>query len=85
MWYYGRKVHFTIIVLLVNNITKPAVNAFACRLNGLLLILLTAGVYLRQTSTNFADYLNYYKDLWLKLQKISPELFNYKDRTLHTI
>jgi hypothetical protein len=49
------------------------------------LALATAGVYLKQTVIAFSDYLCLYRKSWAKLQKTSPELSLYKDRTLYSI
>ncbi|RYP50015.1 hypothetical protein DL768_004370 [Monosporascus sp. mg162] len=54
------------------------------KLDGLPLALATAGAYLNQTSTSFGKYLRLYEDSWTKLQKTSPELSSYTDRTLYS-
>jgi hypothetical protein len=53
-------------------------------LDGLPLALATAGAYLDQVSTSFADYLRLYKASWLKLQQTTPELSTYEDRALYS-
>ncbi|KAL5331173.1 hypothetical protein ACEPPN_000702 [Leptodophora sp. 'Broadleaf-Isolate-01'] len=53
-------------------------------LDGFPLALATAGAYLNQVSICFADYLRLYKKSWAKLQKMSPELGLYEDRTLYS-
>ncbi|CAJ2505652.1 Uu.00g130460.m01.CDS01 [Anthostomella pinea] len=53
-------------------------------LDGLPLALATAGAYLDQTTTSFAEYLDLYKESWARLQKASPQLGSYEDRTLHS-
>jgi hypothetical protein len=54
-------------------------------LDGLPLALATAGSYLEYVTTSFSDYLRLYKASWLKLQKTSPLLDSYEDRTLYTV
>jgi tetratricopeptide (TPR) repeat protein len=56
----------------------------AKELDGLPLALATAGAYLDQVATSFADYLRLYKACWLKLQHTSPELNSYEDRALYS-
>jgi tetratricopeptide (TPR) repeat protein len=60
----------------------------ACKLvrelDGLPLALATAGAYLYQVSTSFADYLGLYKASWLRLQQKTPELLSYEDRALYS-
>jgi tetratricopeptide (TPR) repeat protein len=53
-------------------------------LDGLPLALATAGAYLDQVAISFSDYLRLYKASWAKLQKTSPELSSYEDRTLYS-
>jgi tetratricopeptide (TPR) repeat protein len=53
-------------------------------LDGLPLALATAGAYLYQVSTSFADYLGLYKASWLRLQENTPELLSYEDRALYS-
>jgi hypothetical protein len=47
---------------------------------GLPLALATAGAYLDQVATSFAEYLRLYETSWLRLQQTSPELESYEDR-----
>jgi hypothetical protein len=54
------------------------------KLDRLPLALVTAGAYLKQASIGFSDYLCLYEKLWAKLQKTSPELSLYEDRTLYS-
>ena len=56
----------------------------AKELDGLPLALATAGAYLNQTAISFSDYLRLYKESWAKLQKTTPELSSYEDRTLYS-
>ncbi|KAH8880942.1 TPR-like protein [Thozetella sp. PMI_491] len=49
----------------------------ATRLDGLPLALSTAGAYLDQVSTSWAEYLELYQESWLQLQKASPQLLTY--------
>ena len=53
------------------------------KLDGLPLALATAGYYLRQVTTSFADYLRLYEKAWLRLQRRSPQLTSY-DHSLET-
>jgi tetratricopeptide (TPR) repeat protein len=53
-------------------------------LDGLPLALATAGAYLKQASIGFSDYLRLYGKSWAKLQKTSPVLSSYEDRTLYS-
>ena len=53
-------------------------------MDGFPLALATAGAYLNQVSISFADYFQLYKESWAKLQKTSPVLSSYKDRTLYS-
>ena len=55
------------------------------KLDGLPLALTTAGAYLNQVTTSFADYLRLYETSWLKLQQTSPGLNSYEDRALYSI
>jgi tetratricopeptide (TPR) repeat protein len=48
------------------------------------LALATAGAYLYQVSTSFADYLKLYNKSWLRLQQKTPELLSYEDRALYS-
>ena len=56
----------------------------ADELDGLPLALATAGAYLHQVSTSFADYLRLYKASWRQLQEDAPQLLSYEDRALYT-
>jgi tetratricopeptide (TPR) repeat protein len=56
----------------------------AKKLDGLPLALVTAGAYLKQVSISFSDYLRLYEKSWAKLQKTSPVLSSYEDRTLYS-
>ena len=56
----------------------------AQELDGLPLALATAGAYLDQVAISVSDYLRLYKESWAKLQKTSPELSSYEDRTLYS-
>ena len=53
-------------------------------LDGLPLALATAGAYLKHSNMSFSKYIRLYKGSWLKLQKTSPELGSYEDRTLYS-
>jgi tetratricopeptide (TPR) repeat protein len=63
-------------------------DSYACtlvrELDGLPLALATAGAYLYQVSTSFADYLGLYKASWLQLQQDTPQLLSYEDRALYS-
>jgi hypothetical protein len=61
----------------------PDTVLLAKELDGLPLALATAGAYLDQVAISFSDYLRHYRASWLKLQKTSPELSSYEDRTLY--
>ena len=56
----------------------------AQKLDGLPLALATAGAYLNQAATSFSTYLGLYEKSWARLQKSSPELSLYEDRTLYS-
>ncbi|KAF2452242.1 P-loop containing nucleoside triphosphate hydrolase protein, partial [Lineolata rhizophorae] len=58
--------------------------ALVSKLDGLPLALSTAGAYLEHVTTSFAEYLRLYEESWLKLQKTSPTLNSYEDRSLYT-
>lgn len=62
----------------------PDAAELAKELDGLPLALATAGAYLDQVATSFADYLRLYKASWLKLQQTSPEARSYEDRRLYS-
>ena len=57
--------------------------ALAKELDGLPLVLATAGAYLDQVPTSFSDYLCLYRASWLKLQQTSPEVSSY-DQALYS-
>ena len=69
----------TALILLDPNATK-----LADELDGLPLALATAGTYLDQVAISLSDYLRLYKESWMQLQKSSPELSSYEDRTLYS-
>jgi hypothetical protein len=56
----------------------------ARELDGLPLALATAGAYLNQVATSFAEYLCLYRASWLRLQQTSPEVSTYEDRQLYS-
>ena len=56
----------------------------AKKLDGLPLALATAGAYLDQVAISISAYLYLYEKSWGKLQKMSPELSTYEDRTLYS-
>src|SRR5437016_515011 len=58
--------------------------ALVKELDGLPLALSAAGAYLEHVTTTFSDYLRLYKASWLKLQRTSPQLSSYEDRSLYT-
>jgi hypothetical protein len=53
-------------------------------LDGFPLALATAGVYLDQVAISLLDYLRLYMESWAKLQRTSPGLTSYQDRTLYS-
>jgi hypothetical protein len=57
----------------LTSFADPLLAELAKELDGLPLALATAGAYLDQVSTSFADYLRLYKASWLKLQQTSPD------------
>ncbi|KAF1967847.1 HET-domain-containing protein, partial [Bimuria novae-zelandiae CBS 107.79] len=63
---------------------NPGAKALVVKLDGLPLALSTAGAYLEHVTTSFAEYLRLYEASWLKLQKTSPKLNSYEDRSLYT-
>jgi hypothetical protein len=65
-------------------LADPQAVELAKLLDGLPLALATAGAYLGQVSISVEKYIHYYTDSWLKLQKTSPGLLSYEDRTLYT-
>ncbi|KAK4141202.1 uncharacterized protein C8A04DRAFT_39242 [Dichotomopilus funicola] len=56
----------------------------AQELDGLPLALSTAGAYLDNVATTFAEYLEIYRKSWLRLQKTTPGLISYEDRALYS-
>ncbi|KAF2277956.1 HET-domain-containing protein [Westerdykella ornata] len=62
----------------------PDAKALAMKLDGLPLALSTAGAYLEHVTTSFAEYLRLYEASWSKLQRTSPRLNSYADRSLYT-
>ncbi|KAL5353528.1 hypothetical protein ACLOAV_001565 [Pseudogymnoascus australis] len=65
-------------------IPDPNAIMLARELDGLPLALATAGAYLDQVAVSISDYLRLYKQSWVQLQKSSPELDSYEDRTLYS-
>ncbi|KAI1317973.1 hypothetical protein F5Y16DRAFT_414531 [Xylariaceae sp. FL0255] len=67
------------------NLTEdPDARQLAIKLDGLPLALATAGAYLKRTPITFQSYLCYYENSWALLQKNSPKLMSYEDRTLYS-
>ncbi|KAF2463438.1 HET-domain-containing protein [Lindgomyces ingoldianus] len=62
----------------------PDARALVSQLDGLPLALSTAGAYLEHVTTGFAEYVRLYEASWLKLQRTSPTLNSYEDRSLYT-
>ncbi|KAK1992428.1 purine and uridine phosphorylase [Colletotrichum falcatum] len=62
----------------------PDAYALAGRLDGLPLALSTAGAYLNQVSTTFAEYLQLYDESWLRLHRESPQLLDYNQALYST-
>ncbi|KAK6425187.1 hypothetical protein LTR95_016308 [Oleoguttula sp. CCFEE 5521] len=56
---------------------------FAQNLEGLPLALATAGAYLSQSTTTFAEYLRSWEQSWARLQKHSPASMTYENGTLY--
>src|SRR5215471_12092015 len=56
----------------------------AKELDGLPLALATAGAYLDQVATSFAEYLHLYRASWLRLLQTSPDVSTYEDRQLYS-
>ncbi|KAF2485907.1 hypothetical protein BDY17DRAFT_246610 [Neohortaea acidophila] len=54
------------------------------KLDGLPLALATAGAYLNQSTMTCAQYLDFFDRSWARLQKMSPGLLTYEDRTLYS-
>jgi tetratricopeptide (TPR) repeat protein len=65
-------------------VLDPDAIRLAKELDGLPLALATAGAYLDQVAISLSDYLRLYKESWAKLQKSSPGLTSYEDRTLYS-
>ncbi|KIM94424.1 hypothetical protein OIDMADRAFT_60751 [Oidiodendron maius Zn] len=63
---------------------NPDAIRLAEELDGLPLALATAGAYLYQVAISLPDYLRLYKVSWAELQKSSPRLTSYEDRTLYS-
>src|SRR6266480_5144452 len=61
----------------------PDAAELAKELDGLPLALATAGAYLDQVATSFADYLHLYRASWLRLLQTSPKVSTYEDRQLY--
>jgi hypothetical protein len=76
-------IYNTIITLTL--IPDPDALRLAKELDRLPLALVTAGAYLDQVAISLSDYFRLYKESWAKLQKTSPELNSYEDRTLYSI
>ncbi|OCL02321.1 tetratricopeptide repeat domain-containing protein, partial [Glonium stellatum] len=64
--------------------SDPDARELARKLDGLPLALATAGAYLYQVSTSFAEYLRLYNESWLRLQQKSPQILSYEDRALYS-
>lgn len=62
----------------------PDAVKLAEELDGLPLALATAGAYLCQLAVGCSVYLRLYQASWSKLQRSSPELSSYEDRTLYS-
>ncbi|KAF2738199.1 HET-domain-containing protein, partial [Polyplosphaeria fusca] len=62
----------------------PDAEALVSELDGLPLALSTAGAYLEHVTISFAEYLRLHEASWLKLQRTSPTLSSYEDRSLYT-
>ncbi|KAK4118476.1 TPR-like protein [Parathielavia appendiculata] len=56
----------------------------AWELDGLPLALSTAGAYLDNVATTFAEYLEMYRKSWLRLQKTTPGLLSYENLALYS-
>ena len=68
----------------LTSMLDPDAVRLAKELDGLPLALATAGAYLDQVAISLSDYFRLYKASWTKLQKTSPELSSYEDRTLYS-
>ncbi|PQE27753.1 hypothetical protein CJF31_00009986 [Rutstroemia sp. NJR-2017a BVV2] len=64
--------------------SDPDAIMLARELDGLPLVLATAGAYLDQVAISLSEYLRLYKQSWVQLQESSPELESYEDRTFYT-
>jgi hypothetical protein len=80
----GKFKTFSMFADLSDSGLDPDAVKLAEELDGLPLALATAGAYLNQTAMSFSDYLRLYKASWAKLQRTSPELISYEDRTLYS-
>ena len=54
------------------------------KLDGLPLALATAGAYLGLTSMSASEYIHHHDTSWLELQRTSPKLLSYEDRTIYS-
>ena len=68
----------------LTSMLDPDAVKLAGKLDRLPLVLATAGAYLDQVAIGFSDHLRLYENSWAKLQKTSPELSSYEDRTLYS-
>ena len=68
----------------LTSILDPDAKMLVQKLDGFPLALATAGAYLHGIMMSFADYLRQYKKSWAKLQRTSPEITSYEDRTLYS-
>ncbi|KAH6673053.1 hypothetical protein B0J14DRAFT_654782 [Halenospora varia] len=73
-----------ICIVALNLMLDPNAIKLAEELDGLPLAIATAGAYLDQVAISLSDYLRLYKESWVQLQKSSPELSSYEDRTLYS-
>ena len=62
--------------------SDPGIKDLLRELDGLPLALATAGGYLGLTGVSVSEYLENYKTSWLELQRTSPALLSYEDRTM---
>lgn len=62
----------------------PNATELARELDGLPLALATAGAYLYQVATTFADYTLLYRAPWRRLQQMSPEVRTCEYRQLYS-
>ncbi|CAN9331109.1 unnamed protein product [Alternaria alternata] len=63
----------------------PNARKLAEELDGLPLALATAGAYFHLVSTSLAEYLQLYRQSWLRLQQKMPRLLLYEDRALYSM